>query len=220
MTNGRLAITEERAQNDAAETISFAQPYGLRVKVTGTAPMLLHGWSIDAIKEKSAAAKNSKAKKTDDLESYVYRTDDGRLGYPGVNFVASIREAGRYMQDPRSPRKSAMDLCREGIIATTVIAPFEPDTESWDYEDARRVVVQRSGVTRIRPAMREGWTLTFDVLIVVPEYLTLPVMAHLTGMAGRLKGIGDFRPTFGRFAVQSMQLLDENGEPLQSSASR
>lgn len=201
-----LHVDEAQISNGAQQAIEMTEPYRLTVGIVGTAPMLLHNWNIEAIEEKANAAKGSKVKKTDNIESYVYRCDDGSLGFPGMNFAASIREAGRYMQDPRSPRKSAMDLCKAGVIALSVIVPFEPRTETWDYEDARRVVVQRSGVTRIRPAMREGWRLTFDLLIATPEYLPSETMAHLIGMAGRLQGIGDYRPTFGRFAVTSFEV--------------
>ena len=203
-----MSLDELQVTNGAKEAIESGMPYQLRVGVIGTAPMLMHGWNIASINEKAASAKGSKTKKTDDLESYVYRCDDGSLGFPGVNFAAAIREAGRYMQDPRSPRKSAMDLCKAGVVPISNIVPFEPATDRWDYEDARRVVIQRAGITRIRPAMRGGWQLTFDLMITTPEYLSPQTMAHLISMAGRLNGLGDFRPTFGRFAVRSFEVVE------------
>jgi hypothetical protein len=179
------------------------------VGIQGAAPLLFHAWNCEAVEGKAAAAKGSKAKKTDDLESYVYRDPDGYLGIPGVNLVAAIVESGRSMPDPRSPRKSARDLCRAGVQSLTILAPFEPLTRDWDYEDRQRVTVQRAGVTRVRPAMREGWRCSFEVLVTTPEYLNPMLLQHLIGNAGRLVGVCDFRPTYGRFNVTSFELLQD-----------
>lgn len=72
---------------------------------------------------------------------------------------------------------------------------------TWDYEDRRRVVVQRNGVNRIRPAMRAGWKAEFELMVLVPEYIQTSDLHDAISTAGRLVGIGDFRPTYGRFAV-------------------
>lgn len=204
----KLAVEEMTVTNGAQETIEQGLPYRLAVSIIGVAPLLFHAWNVEAVAEKAKAAKGSKAKKSDDIESYVYRDLDHSLGVPGQNFAASIQQAGRYMQDPRSPRKSALDLCRAGVVPLTPIACFEPKTHAWDFEHAARVTVQRAGITRIRPAMREGWRLSFDLLITTPEYLPPPVMASLIGQAGRLVGLCDFRPTFGRFAVERLEVLE------------
>ena len=203
----KLALDESQVSNGGADAIETTMPYQLVISILGTAPLLMHQWNIEAVAEKAAAAKGSKAKKSDNIESYAYRDPDGFLGVPGQNFAASIQMAGKFMQDPRSPRKSAFDLCKAGVIPLTTVARFEPNTQSWDYEHAARVMVQRNAVTRIRPAMREGWKLSFNVLVTVPEYLPLPVMAHLIGQAGRLVGLCDFRPTYGRFSVERMEVI-------------
>lgn len=61
--------------NDAAQAISFEEPYIVAVAIEGTAPILFHRWSCEDVAEKANAKKNSKAKKTDNVESYVYRNE-------------------------------------------------------------------------------------------------------------------------------------------------
>ena len=86
----------------------------------------------------------------------------------------------------------------------TVLAPLGAD--KWDFEDARRVLVQRNAITRVRPGMHAGWRATFDLLVAAPEYIP-PMALHATlTRAGQLVGIGDFRPTFGRFAIVGWEL--------------
>ncbi len=160
---------------------------------------MFHRWNAEAVDEKAKAAKNSKAKKSDDVESYVYRTLDGELAIPGEYLRGSIINAAKFRQDPRSPRKSAMDLFKAGVVVTSQLASL--GVTDWDYLDRRRVMIQRQGINRTRPAMRAGWKATFDLMIVLPEYIDHNVLRETIESAGRLIGLGDFRPTFGRFGV-------------------
>jgi hypothetical protein len=205
--------------NDGAATIDTTAPYIATVTIEGTAPILFHRWSNEAVAEKAAAAKGSKAKKSDDVESYVYRCDDeaGSIGIPGLYLVGSMVDprngAAKYRQDPRSPRKSALDLFRAGVVALTDITPilvkrdgvYQP-TADWDYLDARRVTVQRSAITRERPAFRAGWRAQFDISVLTPEYIPTEMLLDVLTQAGRLVGIADFRPTFGRFAIVGFEV--------------
>lgn len=199
--NGKSATALAPVSNGAAEVIGYEQPYEATVTIEGTAPILFHGYNVESVKEKAAAAKGSKGKKTDDVESYVYRLEDRRLGIPGLMFCAALADAGRRVQDPSSPRKSMRDLCKAAIIPLDDIAPLQPDTKEWDYLDVRRVVVQRNAVPRERPAMRAGWRITFRLLINAPEYINPAMLRLLINRAGKFNGLGDFRPTFGRFDI-------------------
>ena len=181
------------------ETISHSEPYAIAVTVQGSADFLFHRWNSEAVDEKAKAAKNSKGKKTDDVESYVYRIENGELAIPGEYMRGSIINAAKFRQDPRSPRKSAMDLFKAAIVVTTPLATL--GVKNWDYLDKRRVTIQRQGINRVRPAMRVGWKVTFDLFVMLPEYIDRNTLRETIESAGRLIGIGDFRPTFGRFGI-------------------
>ena len=76
-------------------------PYSVAVTVQGNSDFLFHRWNCESVAEKSLAAKGSKAKKTDDLESYVYRNDNGNLAIPGEYLRQAAIETAKYKQDPR-----------------------------------------------------------------------------------------------------------------------
>jgi hypothetical protein len=192
--------------NSAKTTIEAGIPYTARVTIRGAADLLLHRYQPEAVEEKAKAAKGSKAKKSDDLESYVYRDHDGILAVPGEYLRMAIVNAARFRQDPRSPRKSAMDLYKAGVVPLTMLAPL--GVKAWDYEDKRRVVVQRNAVTRVRPAFKAGWQVTFDLLVNLPEYIDPTTLLDVLNTAGRLIGVGDFRPTYGRFQVSAFSVSE------------
>lgn len=193
--------------NDAAGAIATLQPYRALIRIEGAADILFHRWSCEAVEAKASAAKGSKAKKVDDVESYVYRDEDRQLCIPGEYLRQSLINAAKYKQDPRSPRKSAMDLMKAALVPLTVLAPL--GTADWDYLHKCRVQVQRNAVTRVRPAMKAGWSAEFIVLVNLPEYVEPTALNELTQSAGRLIGLGDFRPTYGRYVVTSFEVLND-----------
>lgn len=200
---GLVAIGPE-VSNAAAADIAAAEPYVVMLTIHGSADLIFHAWNNEAVAEKANAAKGSKVKKTDNLESYVYRMDDGTIGIPGTYIRGAIVNAAKFRQDPRSPRKSAMDLFKAGVVSLTPLASL--GVKQWDYEHACRVTVQRNALTRIRPAFRMGWRASFDLLVNLPEYISPAVLNDVVTSAGKLIGLGDFRPTYGRFQIESFKV--------------
>jgi len=211
------------------DTIALSEPYTVEVVIEGSADILFHRWNPEAVDEKAKAAKGSAAKKSDNIESYVYRNDAGEICLPGEYLRGAIVGAAKFRQDPRSSRKSAMDLFKAGVVSLTPLAPMYSAASrgtasggkashgeagcgaatGWDYEDRRRVVVQRSGINRTRPAMKVGWRATFLLLVTLPEYISPQVLNEVIATAGRIGGLGDFRPTYGRFSVVSYRVIED-----------
>jgi len=175
------------------------------VKLQGVCPIIFHRWDCAEVGLKGKAKKNSAEKKTDNVESYAYRDGAGHLGVPGTNMKACLANAARFKQDPRSPRKSAMDLVKAIIIVEPEIATFTngkgSDIKKWDMIDMRRCTIQRQGITRSRPAMFEGWALSFSITVLDPGYIDHEFLHELVDRAGKFIGLCDHRPQYGRFVI-------------------
>lgn len=189
----------DNVSNDGSKAISDEEPYVAEVRVKGAASLLFHRWSCEDVKAKADAKKGSKTKKEDNVESYVWRNLRNEICLPGEYFRMSIINAAKFLQDPRSPRKSAMDLFKAGIATLDELCSL--GTKEWDYLDQRRVTIQRNGITRIRPAFNVGWETEFRIQVLLPEYISPELLNETVQKAGRLIGVGDFRPTFGRFQI-------------------
>lgn len=198
------ALNDESVSNDGESAL--IPPYTVTVEIEGVAALLFKRWSVEGVAAKAAAAKGSAAKKTDDIESYVLRNDRNELCIPGEYLRQSIIHAAKFRQDPRSPRKSAMDLFKAGVVSITELATT--GKADWDYIDRRRVTIQRAGITRERPALNSGWKATFDLMVLLPEYIDQRLLRGVVTDAGRLVGLADFRPTFGRFDITAWKAQD------------
>lgn len=201
------SIGGESPTNGARNGIEMQMPYRVEVEIEGTAPILFHRWNCESVESKAKAKKGSAEKKSDDVESYVYRNDANELCIPGEYLRGAIIGAAKFQQDPRSPRKSAMDLFKAAIVSLTPLASL--GVQSWDYMDKRRCVVQRNAITRSRPAMAEGWKAKFILMVNLPEYIDNHLLCQTIQAAGKLIGLGDFRPSFGRFNVIRFEVLED-----------
>jgi hypothetical protein len=214
MTNTVEPALGGDVSNAGEDTITLDQPYTVHVTITGDSAILFHRWQSDSVEAKAKAAKGSTAKKTDDIESYVWRNDDGIISLPGEYLRGSMIDprngAAKYQQDPRSSRKSALDLFRAGIVSLTDLAPITRSdghlAAEWDYVDQRRVTVQRAGVTRHRPALNAGWSAEVTLMCLLPQYIDQRLLHRTLTDGGRLVGVADFRPTFGRFSITRYEI--------------
>lgn len=193
--------------NGAELGVEMTMPYRVEVEIEGVAAILFHRWNCESVESKAKAKKGSAEKKSDDTESYVYRNDKGEVCIPGEYLRGAIIGASKFQQDPRSPRKSAADLFKASIVSLTELASL--GAKDWDYLDKRRVCIQRNAITRSRPAMHPGWKATFVLMVNLPEYVSPQLLNTTIQAAGKLIGLADFRPSYGRFNVTKFSVLED-----------
>lgn len=197
--DGSPEVFAPEPTNGGENAVAYEYPFVCSFELQGVVPILFHRWNTESVAGKAAAKKGSAAKKTDDVESYVYRNGEGEICVPGFYVHGAMIQAGRYRQDPRSPRKSAMDLYKAAVSPLTGLATL--GAAHWDFLDARRVTVQRASITRQRPGFNAGWKASFEFAVNLPEYVAPMDFLDVLTLAGRVTGLGDYRPTYGRFAI-------------------
>lgn len=179
-------------------------PYEFKASIEGVVPILFNRWDCDKQEARGGSPPGSKERNTDDPKTMVYRMNDGTLGIPNYVVHGALSAAGKYMKDPRSSKKSAVDLIKAAILISPMMIPFGKKT--WDFVDARRVRVNgRGAITRHRPALKEGWKLAFTITVLAPSLMGNDFLLELVTNAGRFCGIGDYHPVFGRFKVTKFE---------------
>ena len=205
-----MKLNEAQVSNSAENIIALNQPFSAHIRLQGVQDILFHRWNNEEVQAKAEAKKGSEEKKRDNPEAYIYRNDDGFICIPGRYIVRSVVEAGRNFQDPRSKRKMAKDLVQAAVMADEILSPIlvngQP-TKEWEYDDRQRVCIMRSAITRTRPAFKKGWQVDFTLISLVPDLVTPDFLRKLVDNAGLLIGLGDFRPTYGRFRVIHWDIL-------------
>lgn len=194
--------------NGAELVVKACEPYHVELTIEGTADLMFHRYNVELAIERAKSGKGSKASKVDDLEASVWRTVNGELAVPSRHLHAAIIKAGRRQKDPSNARASCMDLYKGGLIIDPELATL--GVKKWDYEDGRKENVGGRGIARVRPCVRRGWRAQFSIEVVDPEFIDVAMLREAVDRAGRICGIGERRPTFGRFHVVAWEVNNKD----------
>ena len=186
----------------------------LKVRLTGTRPLLMHADTYaDPLNPLTKAHKllTSKRKKTEEDHEVIaksewrgglYYADDIGPFVPGVNIESALVAGGKLSKLGTQLKRSIEvmdDRCPLEYKGARTIKGL------WDarFYDARSVKVQSARLMRYRPLFRE-WSVVVTVAYDQETIDRNQVMKCLQE-AGAYCGIGDYRPKFGRFAVEVIE---------------
>lgn len=182
-----------------------------KMKIQGTAPLLMHSARLaDPLDPaaKALARVTSKRKKTDEDHEEVGRLEHvgslyiaERFGpyIPGANVEACLFRGGTKTKQGTA-LKSAL-LIPEEVNALLYTGPRDAVGLWADKQFVHRssVKVGTARVVRTRPVFPQ-WQLVVDGLLDT-DVVDKDSFEQIAETAGRLIGLGDWRPRFGRFTV-------------------
>lgn len=187
----------------------------LKVEIRGVSPLLMHSSALcDPRNEwvrkiKEITSKPSKSRTDEDLIEMarcefmgsMYLGDDGPM-IPGINLEGMIVEGSK---KTRSGKLAKSGIIVEGDWPLIYDGPRDPE-KMWNdkrfvsYCSAR---VQTGRVMRTRPKFPE-WSLKFEVTYL-PQVVSDRSVREWVEKSGLLCGLGDWKPRFGRFVVESFE---------------
>jgi hypothetical protein len=187
----------------------------IKVKIKGVAPLLHHNGIF-------ADPTNEWNKKLKDISGKRKKTDADYVAIKKIEFMGGLyyREGlGVYIPDTwleKSIRDGAADFKKgKNVLSGVQVVnqcnklifdgPQTPDElfEDPNFVDTRGVVIQRARIMRTRPKF-ENWECEF-VLNITETVISPGDVQKALEISGMLKGLGDYRPKFGRFEVVSFK---------------
>ena len=184
--------------------------YTVKVEIQGIAPLLQHKFPIPELSALSKGGKKSTGAidYTQEWRDYFYATPEGHIYQPAAHIEAAMAKSATNFKIAGKRGKTYKELFQSSVfvqpdyILHGMDVPDGLDEFSSKplYLDVRSVVVNRARVVRIRPAFGPGWKLAFEIQVLDNE-IQPELLNDVLVYAGRMVGIGDFRPRFGRFLV-------------------
>lgn len=189
-----------------------------RLTCTGTTPLLMHNARLsnplDEIAKAMKRISSKRSKTEDDLLELARLEHMGGLYFdadvgpflPGQNFERCLLDAAKVT---RSGKK-----IERGVFVESNVNPLSYDgprtvDRLWQDQNFRHsasVKVQQSRITRTRPQFR-SWTVDAEGFYD-PAIINLEELAEIADTAGRMIGLGDWRPRFGRFKATLVKVDD------------
>ena len=171
----------------------------VQIRLIGDSPLIVHRFGEKARKmmldKQMGKAKSGKEAKNPeaDYEESMYRTDDGRPGFPAIAFKAAAVNAANDAGIQKTLARRAFHVAGE-------IIPIEGEPSM--REDMVRIAM---GTADIRHrAEFKRWAVTLDVTYNA-GIISLEQLINLFQIAGFGVGVGEWRPerngTYGTFHV-------------------
>jgi len=186
----------------------------LALKLTGTKPMLQHNGRLANPLDPHTRAIGAISKKRAKTEADLYQlmllearggcweTPDGRLGIPRSATWRAIEEAARAFKLGKDIKRS---LHFEDVTDAILIDGKEVTCDEYIKRegavDYRPVVIAQRKTMRARPLIQPGWEVTQEFELL-DDVMRVDGLAPVLERAGRLVGLGDWRPTYGTFRIE------------------
>lgn len=181
------------------------------VKVKGVRSLLMHNpKSANPLSEESKELKKytSKGRKTEEdhqiltkiqYMSAAYYSDNLGLYLPAYHFEASFVKGAKENKKGELA-KIALTIEEAKIKLKTDAEGLDLETiyENEDFVDLRMVVVNgKNRIVRARPRF-ERWSCEFN-LTLQDDVMSVDQMLTAVSIAGKMKGVGDYRPRYGLY---------------------
>lgn len=184
----------------------------IEVTLDGTRPLMQHNIRLanplDPYSQKKKEFTDKKKKTDEDLAAIMwweargsaYETSEGFLGLPTDNVWRCLYDAATAFKQGANLKRALLPQSDVEPLIIGGAKVYVDDHLNSGNIDTRAVRNQQSRVMRSRPIIHPPWTVhhRFELLtdIINPRELT-PIMER----AGRLVGLGEFRPRFGTFVA-------------------
>ncbi len=173
------------------------------VTIQGTSPLLMNRPSMligDISKGNKPFSDDIKGK----AESKLYVNDKGKLYQPSTHLAGALIEAGKHLKVVGKGKATYSKICGYAVQ----IEPFEIEHKKqfWEVFSCLAVNPSTKGRNPLYRPMLKDWEISFDVVFDEME-IAPSIMKELFDIAGRIVGIGDWRPAkkgpYGKFQVTS-----------------
>jgi hypothetical protein len=166
------------------------------VRIVGIAPLLMNRYPIEMSSDTKAKRRDEQYSPEKDAEKALYRDEEIGCYAPSAWLEACLRDVAKGFKAARG----------KGTLKGTVLASVfvEPEKipfhkRTFDEIDIRPVVIMKNRVVKGRPRFN-SWSLEFKINYD-ENRIEGATLKQLMEEAGITKGIGDYRPKFGRFKV-------------------
>lgn len=195
----------------------------IKLEMTGLAPLIMHnGQMANPLNNVSREIKkvSGKRKKTDDdfmlmsklemlggvyvSEEPVFEvsgyniklTSAGRLAIPSDNWESCIIESAKRLRLGKQAKAGIIVTTDTLLLDAPSVQEMLDDMNKWAF--IKRVKVQQAAIMRTRPILKQ-WSTKLEVSYL-PDLFNLEQVLEIVDQAGKVVGVGDYRPKYGRFA--------------------
>lgn len=164
------------------------------VKIKGTAGLLQNK---KLVMDTNLSKKSEGGDTQDKCEDKLYILDK-KIVQPAINIEQAMIKVCSQFKMKGSGKKTYKDLFKGNVFVKPEYIVH--DIQKWVPHQTTVVIPATKGrINRYRPLL-ENWSLSFTIEIL-DDRIDETILKTVLDEAGRINGLGDWRPRFGRFIV-------------------
>jgi len=189
------------------------------VELVGASPLLMHGAQAVGMDDESSKRKGGNAINGDPEEWRKTIYFDPAIGVvmPMGNLEASLVEAAKMHKV--TGRQTATKYFKSGVFAEAPEVPLivngkpiktldEIEKNPEKYIDKRGVKNPATKMRNTRYRVKFGnWAIRFRLIVSSDDFISEKILREVIETAGRVVGVCDFRPRFGRFEIKTLKVV-------------
>lgn len=192
----------------------ITKPALYEVEIKGMDSIIFNRFMMDSEKtpENDKAKENPTDREWRIWRDKAYITEQGNLYIPSENIHECLKEGSKYwgQKIPGEGNKTYTDVIASALICENIdLGATKEELLAFDKQvNGNPSKGKKSGakVLRVRPLLRP-WGGTFR-MHVFDSRLSLDVLRIVLSYAGTFRGLGDWRPIYGRFELVSIKKID------------
>lgn len=175
-----------------------------KVKIRGIVPLMHNRYPLDAMMITKKKPRGTLFNPVESAKSCLYVNANNEIYQPSDHIEGALIQVGSSKTVPGQGKKTYKDQMKTNIAIMPVEIPF---LMGKDYKvDTRLCVIPatRGRVPVARPRW-DRWEFDFTIRVFDETLLDGDTVKELLEPAGKTKGIGTYRPKFGRFEVAEFE---------------
>lgn len=178
------------------------QDYNVTIK--GIVPLMHNRYPLDATSLAKKSQRGTLFNATEEVKKTYYVNEKGEIYQPSDHIEGALIQSGSSKTVPGLGKKTYKDQMKTNIA---VLPPEIPFPMGKDYKtDVRLCVIPATrGRVPVARARWDDWELNFTLRVFDETLLDGETLKEILEIAGKTKGIGTYRPKFGRFEVTKFE---------------
>ena len=183
-----------------------------KIKIKSGSPMLHHGSQAVGMEKTSKKRKGGDALlgNPDEWNKTIYFDEKVGVYLPASVFEACLINAGKQF---KIGRIAATGYVKSGVFCMDEHLPFLVDGTPVMTLDDKRINIDKRTVKNPSTKGRnmryrakfDKWSSEFKLMVTSDDYINSDLLEEIINYAGMYVGVGDYRPRFGRFTLESIK---------------
>lgn len=170
------------------------------VTIRGIVPLMHNRYPLQATTITKKRPRGTLFNAEEEVKDTYYANSKGEIYQPSEHIEGALIQVGSSKTVPGQGKKTYKDQMKSNIAVLPTEIPF-PNGKDYKTDVRLCVIPATRGRVPVARARWDDWEFNFTLRVFDETILDGETLKELLETAGKTKGIGTYRPKFGRFEV-------------------